>query len=80
MLSLSKILLLVAVICVVWYGYKLLERRGLTGLFGEPKTQRRPPNPAKPRALDMQKCNRCGDYVATDAGACARSDCPYPAA
>jgi hypothetical protein len=80
MISFSKILLLIAIICVVWYGYKIIDRRGLAGIFGTAKDQRRPPNPAKPRALDMHKCNRCGDYVAPDARACGRGDCPYPAA
>jgi uncharacterized protein len=73
---LGKLLVLIAVIAAVWYGYKYVER--INELRG--KQGRRAPKQSKRPALqaeDMAKCRVCGTYVAPDAGGCGRPDCPY---
>jgi uncharacterized protein len=72
---LGKLLVLIAVIAAVWYGYKYVER------INELRAahRRRAPR-AKTRALeaeDMAKCRVCGTYVAADAGGCDKPNCPY---
>ena len=72
-LSVSKVLLLVAIAVAVWF----LWRR-----FGSPRSQ-----PTRQRARTrtanspeaMQKCPRCGVYMIESAGRCEREDCPRPA-
>ena len=74
-LSLAKIALTAAVIFAVWYGFKYLGR--LTGSSksaggGGDRT------PAAPTVEDLQKCEVCGTYVASDsAPTCDRADCPH---
>lgn len=73
---LGKLLVLIAVIAAVWYGYKYVER--INELRG--KQRRRAPKQPKARALeaeDMAKCRVCGTYVAANAGGCGKPGCPY---
>jgi hypothetical protein len=74
-LSLSKIALTAAVIFAVWYGFKYLGR--ITG--SSKPTGRAPDRPAAaPTVEDLQKCEVCGTYVASDsAPTCDRADCPH---
>ncbi|MFQ5985476.1 MAG: hypothetical protein ACE5LL_08170 [Alphaproteobacteria bacterium] len=83
--SLTKLLVTIAAIVLIWYGFKVIGRhdrarkarlkqertaaRRGTGETGAPMRQ----------ADDMVKCPACGTYVsATGASACGREDCPYP--
>jgi uncharacterized protein len=83
-LSLPKLLLVVVIVLVVWYGFKWLgrvrrvqrnepARRAFRFLFfGE----RPPPMAAEETVL----CRACGAYVPEKAAAsCGRQDCPFPA-
>jgi uncharacterized protein len=72
---LGKLLILVAVIAAVWYGYKYVNRIGQI----RAEQRRRTPAPGKgAREIeDMQKCRVCGAYVTARAGNCGRADCPY---
>lgn len=66
MLSVSKILLLVAVAAGVYFAFRLLRRP-------------RPPKPvrrAEIKALDMRKCPVCGVFVGAGEGACGKAGCP----
>lgn len=75
--SLTKILLTVAIVALVWYGFKYLSRverarrRALKGRKDEPGS-------APAGAESLVQCPVCGTYVAA-AGAedCGREDCPY---
>lgn len=70
----GKLLVLIAVIAAVWYGWKYVTR--LNQIRAEER--RRAPRSDK-RAVgveEMRKCRTCGAYVAADAGRCARADCP----
>ncbi len=80
--SISKLILTVAVIAAVWYGFKMLNR------LGERKQdkvgQGGASNPAAKAggdaAEDMTACSVCGVYVAaSSAGNCGKAGCPYGA-
>jgi hypothetical protein len=79
MLSIPKLLILILLGVGGWYLYKTIKRRGLDGIF---KSDGAAPEPksAEPKALDMEKCRICGDFVPSDARACAQASCPYPQA
>lgn len=67
MLSVSKVLLLVAVAAGVYFAFRLLRRP-------------RPPKPVaretETKALEMRKCAVCGVYVGAGEGACGKPNCP----
>jgi hypothetical protein len=72
--GLGKLLVLVAVVVAVWYGFKLvnrLEQERKRRL----KEQRRQPSESVDK---MEKCPVCDTYVVV-AGArnCGRENCPY---
>lgn len=79
-LSFAKILLIVAVIAIVWFGWRWYQRWELeqrTGASSDKRTR----GEEAPRlaAEDMVACRVCGTYVAPkSARACARPACPYP--
>ncbi|RJF84402.1 hypothetical protein D3877_07550 [Azospirillum cavernae] len=88
MLSLPKLLLLVIVVALVWFGWRWVarvqtigrarteaRRNGAAAPTGSPFT----PRAASPTdAEDMEKCPECGAYVAPrSAVSCGRSACPY---
>jgi hypothetical protein len=77
--SFLKLLLLVAVIAFVWFGWRWYQRWELEQRRAE--ETRRAGGTAPPRlaAEDMVACRVCGTYVAPkSARACARAECPYP--
>lgn len=85
---LGKILLLIVVVAVAWFGWRWFSR---VQEIGRDKRERlrtgaRPANgaagggqPAPDRsAEDMEKCAECGAYVVVRAaGRCGRPGCPY---
>ena len=80
MFSLPKLLFLILLAIVGWVLYKAIKRRGLTGFFGSgDDTKAAGRGKGDPKALDMEKCRICGDFVPADVRACANSRCPYPA-
>lgn len=70
MLSLPKILLLLAVIAVVVLVTKTLRGKA-------PKSSEDGKKEAENKALDMNQCAVCGNYVAADTRGCERPECPY---
>ncbi len=75
--SLTKLLLTVAIIAAIWYGFKYLGRidrarkRALKGRKDEPGS-------APTGAESLVKCPVCGTYVAPGGvETCGREDCPY---
>ena len=90
--SLQKLLVLVAVIGLVWYGFKFLGRlqdqrradggpNGGRGARAPRRPKRRGAPATEPRAQDVEDmvaCPVCQAYVqARGATRCDRSDCPY---
>lgn len=87
-LSLGKLLVLVAVIVIVWQGFKLYarkqrvqegERRPGERTLGERlrKSMREKTGRADPSVEDTEKCPVCGAYVPVGGSDCGRKDCPY---
>ncbi|MBI1779153.1 MAG: hypothetical protein HYR63_27785 [Proteobacteria bacterium] len=77
--SMTKLLVLAAIIAAVWYGYRWINRvellRRQAAARGEPAMGKRPSAPSE----TMVACSTCGTYVAPRAArSCGRSDCPYP--
>ena len=69
MLSLPKILLLLAVVAGVFLVSRILRgKSNLTSNSNKESTET--------AALDLNSCVVCGNYVATDGGSCEREDCP----
>ncbi len=88
MLSFSKILLLVAVIAAVWFGWRWIarvdaQRRAALNRRPAPSSKADPGRtaaapPPRMEAEDMEKCPECGAYVAPrSAVSCGRPGCPY---
>ncbi len=80
--SLSKLLVLAAIVSAIWYAFKLIgrldqrrkrelkARRGNSGGVGAANV------PGKPE--EMVQCPVCDSYVtAQGVGPCGRDDCPY---
>ena len=66
MLSIPKLIILILVAIAGWYLYKTIKRRGLDGIFKNTAPDSAP-RPAEPKALEMEKCRICGDFVPADA-------------
>ena len=84
--SLQKLMLLVAIIGAVWYGFRLVSRlqdarevEGKAGGGRKSKPRRRAAAKASAdEAEAMVECPVCKTYVAArGAGSCGRADCPY---
>jgi len=91
-LSFSKIIVLVAVVVAVWYGFKWLNRvdklRKEEAARDKVDQKKRmdeaarasaAPTPPASGAEDLVSCAACGSYVlASAARSCGRRECPYP--
>ena len=71
MLGLPKLLLLIVIGGAIWFVWRAIQRRGVSGIV-------RPSQGGQPKALDMEKCRICGDFVPAEQRACANPRCPYP--
>jgi hypothetical protein len=74
--SLQKLIVLIAIVTAVWYGFRFIgrlaaERRALQ------RAVERNTRPARRSVEDMVKCKICGDYVpASGVASCAKPNCP----
>ncbi|MEE8188447.1 MAG: hypothetical protein V3T80_04505 [Kiloniellales bacterium] len=86
--SLQKLIVLVAVIAAVWYGFKFISRlhdkREAEAKLDQGRAGRTRsgvgagPDSTGAVAQDMVQCQVCEAYVpARGAGHCGRDDCPY---
>jgi hypothetical protein len=77
--SLSKILILVAIISAIWFGFRLLSqldrnrREGARRAKEGTRTQRRAPR----QVDDMVKCDVCGTFTARGSAGCTKPECPF---
>ena len=86
MLSFPKLVVLVAVVAIIWFGFRWFERwererrqaaeRG-QGRLGSGRPAQGPIG-GQTAAEDMRACSVCGTYVASAARACGRPKCPFP--
>jgi len=72
---LGKLLVLIAVVAIVWYGWKYVNRLGQVSAEERRRAPRR--KGASLPTEDMTKCRVCGAYVTAAATNCGRPDCPY---
>ena len=77
MFSLPKIIVLIVIIAMVWWGFKLFGRN-----FQQRRHQisraRRRRKPDEENAVNMEKCSVCGEFVPEEgATSCTEDDCPY---
>jgi uncharacterized protein len=84
-ISFAKILVLVAVIALIWFGFRWFERWQKESRAAAEKDARlaggSSPSPrgAPAPAEEMTACRVCGTYVAAgSARACGRPNCPFP--
>ncbi|HEX9465431.1 MAG TPA: hypothetical protein VGB82_22740 [Alphaproteobacteria bacterium] len=88
MITFPKLLLLVAVIAIIWFGFRWFERwekerraggggrQGQLGRGGDAGMKSARGREATPE--EMTACPICGTYVAAGAGSCGRANCPFP--
>lgn len=71
-----KLLVSIALIAIVWYGFRLIARRDrLRGQRGAAEAGERKLEDAQ----DTTRCAACGTFVPTDgARDCGRDGCSYP--
>ena len=80
--SLTKLLVLAAIIGAVWYGYKWVGRLDRMAKHKVKRDSGAGDGGAKgvDGPEEMIACRACGVYVAAQgAQSCGREDCPYPA-
>ena len=84
MLSFPKLVILVAVIAIIWFGFRWFERWEKERRAAERSAAQlgrdRGRGTADRQAEDMTACPVCGTYVSAAARACGRANCPYPRA
>lgn len=83
----GKILITIAVVALIWFGFRYLTRMGelrakskkgetRPGIF--PGRSPRPdPEPENSDVQDMVKCPVCATYRPARQGSCGRGNCPY---
>jgi len=75
--SIQKILLLIAVIAAVWYGFKMLSRLE-QAKREDGKVAHKRGEEDRPQTEELVPCPVCEAYVPSEnATNCGRSDCPY---
>ena len=76
--SLTKLLLLVAIISAIWFGFRLIGQldRQRRDAARQQKPRARGKGAAPGQVDDMAKCSVCGTYMARGSPACGRPDCP----
>lgn len=72
----GKLLVLIVVIAVVWYGFRMV---GARNRLRTERAARDAVNRRLGEAQDTTRCAVCGTFVPTDgARDCGRDGCPYP--
>jgi len=72
--GLTKLIIFAVLVLGAWWLWRTIRRRGVDGIF-----RREAKDASQPKALEMEKCRICGDFVSGEARACANARCPYPA-
>lgn len=76
--SLSKILLLIAIISAIWFGFRLLSQLDRQRRDVARKKEGRARAQGTPRQVDdMVKCDVCSTFVARGSGDCGKPGCPF---
>ena len=80
--SIQKLLFTVAIVLIVWYGFKIigrLDKKRKAQIKAHRRQRGSSSRVAQPTTEDMVACVVCGTFV-TSRGikSCGREDCPYP--
>lgn len=84
MISFPKLVVLVAVIAIIWFGFRWFERWERERRHAAERGQGRLGGGGRQGPIggsdteEMKACSVCGTYVAVTARACGRSNCPLP--
>ncbi len=62
--SIPKILLLIFIICLIWYGFKMLERGSKKNKLKKEQVNKKESSSkfTQDKVQDLQKCTNCGSY------------------
>ena len=76
--SLSKLLVLVAIISAIWFGFRLLGQieRGRREAARRENEQGRVNRAQSRQVDDLVKCRVCGIFTARSAKSCGKPGCP----
>ena len=80
MFSLSKILVLLVILGLVWFGFQVageLDKRRQARAEARRKGPGGALEPPKQAAEDLRTCPVCQTYVPANPSACGRVDCPH---
>jgi hypothetical protein len=75
-MSFAKIALLVAIVALIWFGFRWLSRRDAAARAAPPPADRLG-RAEGGQAQDLIACAKCGVFVATGASSCGKAGCPY---
>ncbi len=77
--SLSKLLVLVAIISAIWFGFRLLGQidRNRREAARREKEQARVQRTPSRQVDDMVKCEVCGTFTARGSKSCGKAGCPF---
>jgi uncharacterized protein len=77
--SLSKLLLLVAIISAIWFGFRLLSQldRQRRDVARKEKERARQPRTKSGSGDEMVKCAVCGIFAAPGIKSCGKAGCPF---
>ena len=80
--SIQKLIFTVAIILIVWYGFKVIGRldKKRKAQVKVGRRRKKPPSPAEdPATENMGDCAVCGTFVSSrGTKSCGREGCPYP--
>lgn len=77
--SLSKLLVLVAIISAIWFGFRLLgqiDRNRREAARREKERGRVQPKQSR-QVDDMVKCEVCGTFTPRGSKSCGKAGCPF---
>jgi hypothetical protein len=77
--SLSKLLVLVAIISAIWFAFRLIGQldRNRREAARKEKEQVRVNRPRSSQVDDMVKCAVCGTFTARGGKSCGKAGCPF---
>ena len=80
--SIQKLIFTVAIILIVWYGFKVIGRldKKRKAQIKVGRRRKKPPSPAEdPATENLVACAVCGTFVPSwGTKSCGREGCPYP--
>ncbi len=80
--SIQKLIFTVAIILIVWYGFKFigrLDKKRKAKIRSDRKAERSAKTKTDVTTENLVACSVCGTFVSSQGTrSCGRGDCPYP--